>query len=321
MAVTKGATSTTKPTVNYKEQAQKEYDVGYNQKVTALKNQLAQQQLALDGQKGGINGNFDTQVQNQNLSNKKSKNNISNTALGRGLQSSSIVTSGLAEADQINNRVVGNINSERTGALNDIEAQKAQLSTGLQATLGTMSGDRQSAIDALARQLEDSAFDKSYKNTQLEQAREQYLADIQYKKDSLAQNKALADAELAYKREVQKAEQQYRGQQLAFEKEKLAQQLAVQREQINASRYSGGSSGSSGSDTTKYVMSELNTLNQAMASGGQDIQKYNYAKSVIDNYSGVAGMEALVNSAQKFANKYYTASKPTQYGGYSMTRR
>lgn len=311
---------------NYQAQAQKEYDVGYNQKVTALKNQLAQQQLTLDGQKGGINSNFDTQVQNQNLSNKKAMNNISNTALGRGLQNSSIVTSGLAESDQINNRLVGNINSERTGALNDVESQKTQLATGLQATLGTMSGDRQSAIDTLARQLEDSAFDKGYKNTQLEQAREQYLADIQYKKDTLAQNKALADAELAYKREVQKAEQTYRGQQLAFEKEKLAQQLAVQREQISASRASAssGSSGyssSSGSDTTKYVMSELNTLTQAMAGSGQDIQKYNYAKSVVDNYSGVAGMEALVNSAQKFANKYYVASKPTQYGGYSTVRR
>lgn len=312
---------------NYQSQAQKEYDVGYNQKVTALKNQLAQQQSTLDGQKGGINSNFDTQVQSQNLSNKKAMNNISNTALGRGLQNSSIVTSGLAESDQINNRLVGNINSERTGALNDVESQKAQLATGLQATLGTMSGDRQSAIDTLARQLEDSAFDKGYKNTQLEQAREQYLADIQYKKDSLAQNKALADAELAYKREVQKAEQTYRGQQLAFEKEKLAQQLAVQREQIAASRVSyssGGSSGSSSSsgvDTTKYVMSELNTLTQAMAGSGQDIQKYNYAKSVVDNYSGVAGMESLVNSAQKFADKYYVASKPTQYGGYSTVRR
>lgn len=186
---------------NYRQQAQQEYDVSYNQKVQALKNQLAQNQQTLDQQKGGINSNFDTQVGNQNLASKKARNNISNTALGRGLANSSIVTSGLAEQDNINNRMVGAINTERTGALNNIEQQKALLAQGLQGSLATMSADREDAISSLARQFEDRDFEKSYKNKQLEQAREQYLADISYKNSSLAQQRELANAQLAFERE------------------------------------------------------------------------------------------------------------------------
>lgn len=186
---------------DYRKQAQQEYDVGYNEKVQALKNQLAQNQQTLEQQKGGINANFDTQVANQNLSNKKSKNNLSNTMLGRGLSNSSIAVSGLAEADQINNRLVGQINTSRTGALNDIDQQKALLAQSMQGTLSGMSADRASAIEALARQLEDRAWEKDYKNQGLSLQREQMLADQQYKNASLAQQRELANAQIAWQRE------------------------------------------------------------------------------------------------------------------------
>lgn len=186
---------------DYRKQAQQEYDVGYNEKVQALKNQLAQNQQTLDQQKGGINANFDTQVANQNLSNKKSKNNLSNTMLGRGLSNSSIAVSGLAEADQINNRLVGQINTQRTGALNDIEQQKALLAQNMQGTLAGMSADRASAIEALARQLEDRAWDKDFKNQGLALQREQMLAEQAYKNASLAQQRELANAQMAWQRE------------------------------------------------------------------------------------------------------------------------
>lgn len=204
---------------NYKQQAQKEYDVTHNQKVQALKNQLAQNQQQLDQQKTGINANYDTQVSNQNLSNKKSKNNLSNTMLGRGLANSSIVTSGLAESDQINNRIVGQINTERTGALNDIEAQKALLAQNTNASISQMEADRLSAIEALARQLEDRDFEKNYKNNTLALQREQMLADQQYKNMSLAQQKELANAQIAWQREQaqnQLALQQQKAQKEAY---------------------------------------------------------------------------------------------------------
>ena len=83
----------------YYDQAKQQYDTTYNSKVQALKNQLAQNQQNLEQQKGGVNNNYDYQVQNQNLSNKLNKNTVSNTMLGRGLSNSSIAVSGIAEQD------------------------------------------------------------------------------------------------------------------------------------------------------------------------------------------------------------------------------
>jgi hypothetical protein len=204
---------------DYRQQATQEYDVSYNKKVQALKNQLAQNQQTLDQQKGGINANYDLSVANQNLANKKAKNSLSNTMLGRGLSNSSIAVSGLAEADQINNRMIGNINRERTSALNDIEQQKALLAQNLEGTLATMSADREDAISALARQLEDRQWEKdfknkgfefqqeieranqSYRNSSLAMQREQMLAEQAYRNASLAQQRELANAQLAWERE------------------------------------------------------------------------------------------------------------------------
>lgn len=218
----------------FKEQATQEYDASYNQKVQALKNQLAQNQQTLEQQKGGVNSNYDLQVSNQNLSNKKSMNTISNSALGRGMGNSSIVTSGLAESDQINNRMVGNINNQRTGDLNNIDQQKSLLAQNMEGTLSTMSADRLDGISTLARQLEDRDFDKTHQTNQLDLQREKMLADQQYNNLSLAQQKELANAELAWNRENA-------GNQLAWEREKLAQTLAYSG--------SGGSGGRSNSDS------------------------------------------------------------------------
>lgn len=204
---------------DYKQQAQQQYDASYNQKVQALKNQLAQNQQNLEQQKGGINSNYDLQVSQQNLSNKKSKNSLSNTMLGRGLSNSSIAVSGLAEQDQINNRYVGLINRDRTNALNDIEAQKALLAQNTNASLSQMEADRLDAIEALARELEDRQFEKDYKNNSLALQREQMLADQQYKNMSLAQQKELANAQLAWQRE------------------QLQMQQALQQQQTNNSAY------------------------------------------------------------------------------------
>ena len=108
---------------NYYNQARQQYDQSYNMKVGALKSQLANNQLALEQQKAGINANYDTQVGNQNIANVKAKNHFSNAMLGRGIANSSIAGTGLAEQDQINNRLIGQINAQRTGALNNIDQQ------------------------------------------------------------------------------------------------------------------------------------------------------------------------------------------------------
>ena len=153
----------------YMEQAKQQYDSSYNAKVTSLKNQLAQNQQALDQQKTGINNNYDLQVQQQNLNNKLNKNNVSNTILGRGLANSSIAVSGLAEQDAKNTRLVGNINRERTSALNDIETQKSLLAQNLNNTLAQMAGDRETELMALARELYNEDWNRDYKDRQLAQ--------------------------------------------------------------------------------------------------------------------------------------------------------
>ena len=215
---------------DYRKQATQEYDASYNKKVQALKNQLAQNQQTLDQQKGVINANYDLSVANQNLANKKAKNSLSNTMLGRGLANSSIAVSGLAEADQINNRMVGNINRERTGALNDIEQQKALLAQNLQGTLATMSADREDAISALARQLEDRQWEKDFKNKGFE-----------FQKDTELANRAFRDKSFNFQQEAERANQAYRNSSLAMQREQmLAEQayknasLAQQRELANA---------------------------------------------------------------------------------------
>lgn len=161
----------------YMEQAKQQYDSSYNAKVNALKNQLAQNQQALDQQKTGVNNNYDIQVNQQNLNNKLNKNNVSNAVLGRGLSNSSIAVSGLAEQDAKNTRLVGNINRERTSALNDIEAQKTLLAQNLNNTLAQMAGDRESELMALARELYNQDWNRDYQERQL--AQQMAIAQLQ----------------------------------------------------------------------------------------------------------------------------------------------
>lgn len=170
----------------YYDQAKQQLGASHNNKVQAMQNQLAQNQLALDQSKGGINANFDQQVNAQNLNNKLNKNTVSNAMLGRGLGNSSVAVSGLAEQDAKNSRLVGNINTSRNNALSDVDAQKAMLSQNTNNTIGQMSNDLEDQIWALARQLEDREFEKSFKNQQLGLEREKMNAQNAYNNARLA---------------------------------------------------------------------------------------------------------------------------------------
>ena len=86
--------------------ANSELEPVFNAKVTALKNSLAANTLALTQQKTGVNANYDTQVTNQNIGNNASKNNFNAVTTSRGVGRSSIAATGIAEMDQINNQWV-----------------------------------------------------------------------------------------------------------------------------------------------------------------------------------------------------------------------
>ena len=214
----------------YYQQAQSQYDTTYNSKVQALKNQLAQNQQNLDQQKGGINSNYDYQIQKQNLANKLNKNTVSNTMLGRGLANSSIAVSGIAEQDAKNARLIGDINRNRTADLNDIEAQKALLAQNMNNTLSQMAIDREDEIRKLAYQLEDRDWEKNYKQQGLDLQKQAQVYEQQYK-----------DAMLKMQQEKQKFDMGYQNRYLEMQQQaQLAEQnyknsvLALQREQMNA---------------------------------------------------------------------------------------
>jgi hypothetical protein len=148
---------------DYLGQARKELDPQYASKLQEMKNTLATQLANLDAGRTGVNQNFDKQIENQNLQNTLGKNNFSNTMLGRGFGRSSMVTTGLAGMDDKNTRLIGNINADRTSSLNNIDLQKSTLQNNSQSMIGQLSGEKESAIMALARQLEDRDWERQYK--------------------------------------------------------------------------------------------------------------------------------------------------------------
>lgn len=170
----------------YIDQATKQHDVGYNAKVQAYKNTLAETLASQEGQKLGINANYNQQVQGQNLNNALNKNATSNAMLGRGLGNSSIAVSGLAENDAKNTRLVGDINTNRVGALNQVDEAKMLAQRNMNATLGELGASRQDAIQTLASQLDSEAWDKNYKNQQLEMSRQNAQASQAYQNAQLA---------------------------------------------------------------------------------------------------------------------------------------
>lgn len=170
----------------YIDQATKQYDVGYNAKVQAYKNTLADTLASQEGQKMGINANYNQQVQGQNLNNALNKNSTSNSMLGRGLANSSIAVSGLAENDAKNTRLVGNINTARTGALNQVDEAKRLATQNMNGTLGQLSASRSDAIQTLASQLDSEAWNKNYKNQEMEMSRQNSQASQAYQNAMLA---------------------------------------------------------------------------------------------------------------------------------------
>lgn len=290
---------------DYRKQATQEYDASYNKKVQALKNQLAQNQQTLDQQKGGINANYDLSVANQNLANKKAKNSLSNTMLGRGLANSSIAVSGLAEADQINNRMVGNINRERTGALNDIEQQKALLAQNLEGTLATMSADREDAISALARQLEDRQWEKDFKNKGFEFQKDTELANrafrdksFNFQQESERANQAYRNSSLAMQREQMLAEQAYRNASLAQQRELANAQLAWEREKYNNSR------NTTNNDAYNSYLAGITEIKNAQGLSKYDKQVMMASladEMILYQHQNGVDLSKLINNASKYS--------------------
>ena len=267
----------------YYTQAEQQYNPSYNQKVTALQNQLAQNQQNLEQQKVGINANYDYQVQNQNLNNRLNKNNVSNAMLGRGLSNSSIAISGLAEQDAKNTRLVGDINRNRTAELNNIDQQKALLGQNYNNTLAQMEADKYDAIMALAQQLEDRDWNRDFQNRQL--AQQYALAEMQkeYQYAQLAQAQAQFEAQQAWNREQWQYQQELNKSKNTNEFKSLIDNIVTDPNMTDSQRYNAMTQlyyNQNGNDSNQqYVMDSYLRLmrannSNARATGSTQAQNF-----------------------------------------------
>ena len=283
---------------NYQQQASEQLQSEYNQKKTALKNQLAGNLQSLETQKTGINNAYDKQVANQQLQNKLNKNSVSNAMLGRGLGNSSIAVSGLAEQDAKNTRLIGDINSNRTSALSDIEAQKALMNQNYNNEIAQMEADRLSAVRTLAYQLEDRQFEKDYKNQQLDLQRQAQKATEAYQNAYLALQRENAQQEYAYKNASLAQQSAYQNASLAWQKEQFAQQMAYKQSQRNASNRAGANQAFS-----SFLSSYGDIMADTSLSGKEKKQYLNALAEQAQLYEDYTGydLSSIINKANGYS--------------------
>lgn len=278
---------------DYRTLALQQLDPSYNAKIQALKNATASQLQNLEQSKGGINQNYDLQVDNQNLNNTKGKNNYSNSMLGRGLGRSSIVGTGLAEQDQVNNRFINQINSARTGALNNIDQQKSLIQNNTDASIGQMQGDKESELATLMRQLEDRDWDKNFKQKEFD-------TQTQMNNDRFNWEKQTQAAEQAFKEKQFLADQAYKSQQLSSARKNVSANSAFNKEVSYINDLVNG----------KYNLSDkLRTLQSYVddygnREGDEAASLYNYAKQ---------GLAAVNKQMSDYVNS-------GRYAGYENRR-
>lgn len=201
---------------DYKALALQQLNPAVNQKIQALKNAALASKQSLDQSKEGINSNYDQQTEDQNMQNTVNKNNLSNSALGRGLGRSSIVTSGLSENDAINTKYLNRIASARAGTLNNIEQQKSLIDMNNENSIAQMNADLQNEAAALGRQLQDSDWTKNFQE-------KQFNADQAYKIKQFNSEQAYRNAQLSQARQsaIDAANERKQSEQLKQSKDGL----------------------------------------------------------------------------------------------------
>ena len=260
----------------YIQEAMEMLDGGYNSQRVQLQNSFNQNNQSLEGQKAGVNQNFDNQLQQNTINTTKGVNSYQNQSLARGLGRSTVATSGEAGIRDSGKRIANNVNTDRTNALGNIEAQKTQLQQALQENLLGLETKKQSEALSLAQQLE----------------------------------------QMMYGREQDKWANDFKREQFEYQKSQdaLARQLAASRGGGGSS--GGGSKGSSGGNYSNSKMwGEFNKLLAADLKNGS-YESGRFAQKMANYDPGVANeMMALYNQArQKRGNvKQQTANSTNQY--------
>lgn len=207
----------------YKEMAKNQFDPVFNEQRQAYLNALASQRQALETNKTGINFKYQDAAKSQNLANQRAKNNISNTALGRGLSRGTIVTSNLAEADQINNRQLGELDTRKMAELGDVDSRIAMLEENTANDIRRLDADRGMKLAELARQLEDRDYDRNYKDRGLALDIEKMLADQNFRDTQWRTDIAERDRQFGFDRE--KFDKQAAMEQAKFDYQKAQDEI------------------------------------------------------------------------------------------------
>jgi hypothetical protein len=152
---------------DYLEQASKFGSTAYQQALDNVAKKLASDKLAYEGQIQGTNASYDDTVTKQNQATKMSKNNYSDSVLGRGMQHSTIATTGLGEMDMLNNQALSDIETERNSKLNAIRDYIAQAEENASTDTNTLKTKRNDDIAALAYQYWRDQQDQKYKEDAL----------------------------------------------------------------------------------------------------------------------------------------------------------
>ena len=157
----------------YLEEAKQMLMGGYENQKVQLSNSFNQNVQGLEGQKAGVNQNFDNQLQQNAMNTTRSQNQYNNNTLARGLGRSTIATSGQAGIQDQGNRIANQVNDQRTQALGNIESQKTLLQQALQENLLGLQSKQESESLSLAQQLEQQAYDRAFQREQFDYKKQQ----------------------------------------------------------------------------------------------------------------------------------------------------
>lgn len=142
--------------------AASEINPQYAAKIKMLKDTLASNNTALNTQKAATNKNYNTEVGSQNAANTNAKSNFTNANVNRGIGNTPMVSTGINEMNQINNKYVGAINKRRSSALNNIDDRLKLSQKSYDNTASTMDTNKGIEINNLSRNYADKQVAKEY---------------------------------------------------------------------------------------------------------------------------------------------------------------
>ena len=143
------------------QQAENQYSSYYNQLRQAAEQSAAQNDLALQQQREGLQGSYDQQRLEQQRQYYQSYGQADRQLLSRGMQRSSYGANALARVSAENMRAQQKINEAQTGAEAQIDQQRTQLQQQLQEKLSGYAADQAKDVLARTQELESEDYNRS----------------------------------------------------------------------------------------------------------------------------------------------------------------